>query len=215
MTTWLQLIKVVVTKFAAKASSAKLVLVGAGPPYHNGMEAGIMDSRSPLHVLVQPIVSMLRSSFNWCPVHFFHEFLFHDGCFRPRSSPHVPVKFSPTEHALVGFLYAVEKDFTGLIGVSVPKKVWFFIHRFSSHPSCYGTICFECPADPLQFLEKGWKLHPDSTHLPAFTVPQPSTSANPTAAGIHRCGQAEKERWRKDRFRFSTFPIFGPPPFVA
>ena len=191
-------------EFAAKASSAKLVLVGAGPPYHNGMEAGIMDSRSPLHVLVQPIVSMLRSSFNWCPVHFFHESFFtmdvSDREAHTRSSQVLPYR------ACAGGLSLCRRERLYWFDWCLCSEEGVVLHPpISSHPSCYGTICFECPADPLQFLEKGWKLHPDSTHLPAFTVPQPSTSANPTAAGIHRCGQAEKERWRKDRFRFPPF----------
>ena len=191
-------------EFAAQASSAKLVLVGAGPPYHNGMEAGIMDSRSPLHVLVQPIVSMLRSSFNWCPVHFFHESFFtmdvSDREAHTRSSQVLPYR------ACAGRLSLCRRERLYWFDWCLYSEEDKVLHPpISSHLSCYGTICFECPADPLQFLEKGWKLHPDSTHLPAFTVPQPSTSANPTAAGIHRCGQAEKERWKKDRFRFPPF----------
>ena len=115
-------------EWATKASSAKLVLLGAGPPYHNGIEAGMADSRSPLHVLVQPVVSMLRSSFNWCPVRFLHESFFtmdvSDREAHTRSSQVLPYR------ACAGGLSLCDaKDTTGLIGGSVPKKAWYFIHR--------------------------------------------------------------------------------------
>ena len=188
-------------EWATKASSAKIVLVGAGPPYHNGVEAGTTDSRSPLHVLVQPIVSMLRSSFNWCPVHFLHESFFTmdapDRELHTRSSQVLPYR------ACAGGLSLCRRERLYWFDWGLSSEEGVVLHPpTSSHPSCYGDIRFECPSDPSQFFEKGWHLHSDSTHLPAFTVPQPTSTGSPTAAGIHRCGQAEKERWKNDRFRF-------------
>ena len=66
-------------EWAGRASTAKLVIVGAGPPCQgvSGLNANrvgaVADDRSCLHMLVKPIVSMLEKAFPWCPVHFLQE----------------------------------------------------------------------------------------------------------------------------------------------
>ncbi|CAE7745770.1 unnamed protein product, partial [Symbiodinium sp. CCMP2456] len=49
-------------RWAWLASTAKLVIVGAGPP-----------CQSSLHSLVKPLVNMIQKAFSWCPLHFLQE----------------------------------------------------------------------------------------------------------------------------------------------
>ena len=66
-------------EWAGRASSAKAVIVGAGPPCQgvsklNARRMGAVDDdRSCLRVHVKPIVSMVQEAFPWCCVHFLQE----------------------------------------------------------------------------------------------------------------------------------------------
>ncbi|CAE7827088.1 unnamed protein product [Symbiodinium sp. CCMP2592] len=190
--------------WAAQASSAKLVLVGASPPYCKAVNSEDTESKSPLHGSVQTVISMLRSSFSWCPVHFIHESFFtmedFDRQTHTRSSQVLPYRVCASGLSLCRRerLYWFDWGLQSEEGVVLHPPT-------SSGLSAYGEIRFECSVEPLQFLEKGWRLHSDSTRLPAFTVPQPSTTGSSTAAGIHRCTQVVKDRWASDRYRFPPF----------
>ena len=69
----------VVQGWACPASSAKVILLTAGPPcqgvsaLNQTRKGAVVDPRSSLRNYVQPIVSLVEAAFPWCKVHFFQE----------------------------------------------------------------------------------------------------------------------------------------------
>ena len=198
-------------KWAAKASSAKIVIVGAGPPYQGVSSVDKQDQAeidghpfNSLHVYVKPIVRMLEKAFSWTKVHFLQESVFSVSA-KDRSAytkqaevlPYmIPASgISPTRRdRLYWFDWPLEGSDSILL---YPPP--------NSHSTSYGEVQFKVDLNAVGILEPGWRFHDEVSAFQTFTTAQPSVEPSRYPAGANRCQTHELQRWREDEHRFPPY----------
>ena len=199
-----------VQAWACRASSARLVLVTAGPPcqgvsaLNRGRRGAEDDPRSSLHSFVQPIVSLVEAAFPWCRVHFFQESVAsmdtRDREVYTRAAGVLPYMccasgVSPCRRdRLYWFNW----------GLNAEDEVWIYPPK-DSEAASFGRVVFESSVEPQGVFEPGWGMWEDSEKLPTFTTSQPSKSPRQFPSGLEKCSAATLSRWAADRYRFPPY----------
>ena len=179
--------------WAGLASTAKLILIGAGAPSHRSVNSS-----------VRPFVDMVRKAFSWCPLHFLQESVASlDAQTRvalTREADVIPYRICASELSpsrrdrLYWFTWALEHE----EGVELHPPQ-------SGDPATYGRVCFTNHVKHVGCLEPGWALHPKAGCLTTFTAAQPSQTNRDKPAGIARCSAQALDRWAADRHRFPPY----------
>ncbi|CAE7703138.1 Tnks2 [Symbiodinium sp. CCMP2592] len=179
-------------EWAGRATNARLVLVGAGPP------------RGPLHKLVLPVVEMLKEAFPWAAVHFLQESVF---------------SMSPDDRSALTLQAGVLPYMIPASGISPCRRdrlYWFdwgltgsdqvrLYPPSNSHSSSYGEVHFHVELDAKGVLEPGWQFHHSTDKFHTFTSAQSSDQPRVKPAGLERCNSEELARWTADRHRFPPY----------
>ena len=197
-------------EWAGKASTAKLVIVGAGPPCQGvsrlnaDRKGAIEDERSCLHVLVKPIVSMLQDAFSWCQVRFVQESVasmdLDDRIAYTRQADVIPYRICASQ------LSPCRRDRLYWFDWTLEHEEGVFLYPPNSgNPEGFGRVEFESMLGTVGVLKPGWQLHHRATHLTTFTTSQPSAIPRSKPAGLHKCNDEALQRWRSDRFRFPPY----------
>ena len=196
--------------WAGRASSAKVVIVGAGPPCQgvsklNAERMGAVDdNRSCLHAHVKPIVSMVQEAFPWCRVHFLQESVAtmdeQDRVVYTRQADVIPYRICASQ------ISPCRRDRLYWFDWTLEHEAGVYLYPpQSGDPKGFGQLKFDSLPERVGILEPGWSMHSQATHLTTFTTSQPSAQPRSQPAGIHKCDEETLNRWRSDRFRFPPY----------
>ena len=171
-------------EWAAQASSARLVLVGAGPPCKISRESTKEGWDTHPCLLVKTVVEMLKEAFRWCPVHVIQEGL---------SSMDVQDKVSWTTYADVipyricaSQLSPCTRDRLYWVDWTLVQEAGVTLHPpHDGNRQGHGEVKFTIPVDVASCLEPGWNLHPKAIRLATFTTAEPSHEPRHQPAGFH------------------------------
>eukprot|EP00438_Fugacium_kawagutii_P001254 Skav223450 [mRNA] locus=scaffold350:865004:869587:- [translate_table: standard] len=200
----------VIRGLAAKFPRTSCVLVSGGPPCQgvsglNASRLGLEDPRSGLHTHVRRVKELCKAEFGWCEVVSLMESV----CSMDEQD-----RSTMTRH--IGML-PFKIDALGLSLCRRPRWWWFDwsleaeegVNIFmppSSEAKAWGTVTFEVPVSPEDYLPPGWKLAGGTEHkLPTFTTSIPKTKPGFKPAGLASCSQRDLDLWAEDRFKFPPY----------